>query len=128
VPEPDAADEEATTDIEGPVPEIASELDEKTVTPVKQPFCPATPPTTSRRTRANMKVTPDSSPLGLGSDSALLEIPRVRFEGKKSSAFDTWQRKKPTGRSVSMKRQGELMEKADGTAGKRSRSANHLVD
>ena len=46
--------------------------------------------------------------------------------GPKSSPFDAWQRTKPGLRSVSMKRQGEPLERDGGPSGKRSRSAQGL--
>ncbi|KAL9006344.1 MAG: hypothetical protein Q9188_000880 [Gyalolechia gomerana] len=95
--EREVAAEEAPTDIEG---EVTDEK-EKLVTPIKQSFAPATPPTTGHITRSASKkaaMNGDNSPL------------RPR---KKTSPFDGWQRTKtgPPAHRKGRKRGAEETEK-----------------
>ncbi|KAL8719472.1 MAG: hypothetical protein Q9225_003522 [Loekoesia sp. 1 TL-2023] len=116
--------EEAPTDIED---ELTGEKEEKVVTPIKQSFAPATPPTTGRATRSATKkatMNGDSSPLG--SHDLFLEQTTTSVERrprKKTSPFEGWQRTKG-GSAVQRKgrkRGAEGTEEAIETANKRSR-------
>lgn len=95
--------EEALTDIE----DQSVDKKEKIVTPVKQSFAPATPPTTGHVTRSASKkaaINGDSSPFG--SYDLLVDgttTPAERRLRKKTSPFDVWQRTKTGGPPVHQK-------------------------
>lgn len=96
--------------------------DEEVVTPVKQDFSPATPPSTGRATRSKAKKGHETSPLTRTSESEVAPDP-TPTQRKKPSPFDKWPRAKAGSRSVSgTKREAEPMEKGDAPAGKRTRS------
>lgn len=111
--EQEVAAEEAPTDIEG---EVTDEK-EKLVTPIKQSFAPATPPTTGHITRSASKkaaMNGDNSPLrshGLGIHETM--TPAERRPRKKTSPFDGWQRTKtgPPAHRKGRKRGAEETEK-----------------
>lgn len=131
------ADEEATTDIEDHGQVFDSEMtddvaadteEEPVVTPVKeQAFIPASPPASGRATRQTTAKSSAPPPPG---EPAGLEYPGLDAarRGKKRSPFDSWQRSKPGAEAArdmmgkGKKREGEVMERNDGTTSKRVRS------
>ncbi|KAL9092591.1 MAG: hypothetical protein Q9165_004395 [Trypethelium subeluteriae] len=107
--------------------------DQEVITPVKQDFSPATPPSTVRATRSSTKKDIDTSPLARAThahqqkewDEQDLESGHVQTRHKKPSPFDKWPRAKSSSRSVSgVKREAEPLEKGEGqrATGKRTRS------
>lgn len=138
-------DEEAVTDIEGPDGTIISGKDrlhpngteeKRVVTPVKQLFRPATPPSTGHATRSSTKKHAlDASPSGPPHDLPQVDVEKEaevtpsasssfsQQPSKKASPFDMWQRTKPAGgRVVSKKREAEPMVREGEETGKRTRS------
>ncbi|KAL8706046.1 MAG: hypothetical protein Q9201_000868 [Fulgogasparrea decipioides] len=116
--------EEALTNVEDGHIEKA---DEKMVTPVKQSFGPATPPTTGHATRSatrRMAAKGGSSPLG-PPDSGTM-TPAESKPRKKTSPFDDWQRTKagPAGHRKGKKRSAEHMEKDGVGAGNKKTKVN----
>ncbi|KAL8954158.1 MAG: hypothetical protein Q9222_000042 [Ikaeria aurantiellina] len=113
------AEEEALTDIEYP----RREQTEKVVTPVKETFGPATPPTTGHATRSMTRRAADSngtSPFELSElDGKTIAASSEHRPRKKSSPFDGWQRTKAgsTGHNQGTKRGAEHIEKAQNGAG-----------
>ncbi|KAK3080802.1 hypothetical protein LTS18_012962 [Coniosporium uncinatum] len=147
--EQEADEEEAVTDIDVPQPTRrqptglglhvtagegldAEAREEELVTPVKERFKPATPPSTERTTRSTNKGTAEVSAgemltqgtTGRAEDElARMRMPQMRKP--KPSPFASWQRVKPGAaqRMVSkgVKREGEVLE----SEGKRTRSGAH---
>ena len=131
----DEADEEALTDIEVPVPSPAGKrrgkVDEA-ITPVKQNFRPATPPSTERVKRGRRKDVNNLPHVASAMDldehvnpqeEELQTPPLPPTRGKKNSPFDSWQRVKPTSRLAAgkgAKREGEALDRQG--EGKRSRN------
>ncbi|KAL8716343.1 MAG: hypothetical protein Q9220_000248 [cf. Caloplaca sp. 1 TL-2023] len=110
------AEEEALTDIEDPRHADTG----KVVTPVKESFGPATPPTTGHATRSTTRRAADQN------GSSPLDAPELNGKGvdehrprKKTSPFDGWQRTKATssGHGQGTKRGVEYLEKAQGGVG-----------
>ncbi|KAL8945022.1 MAG: hypothetical protein Q9216_000006 [Gyalolechia sp. 2 TL-2023] len=105
----ETADEVAATDIE----DEATDKKVKSVTPVKQSFAPATPPTTSHNTRsASKKAATNGLRCTLGSQDAIIDetmAPADCRPRKKTSPFDGWQRTKngPPAHRKSRKRSAE---------------------
>ncbi|KAL8738269.1 MAG: hypothetical protein Q9181_000904 [Wetmoreana brouardii] len=117
-------EEEALTDVEDGHIERAGK---KLVTPVKQSFGPATPPTTCHATRSTTKRTATnvgSSPLG-PPDSGTV-TPAESRPRKKTSPFDEWQRTKagPAGHGKGKKRSAEHLEKDGVGAGNKKTKVN----
>ncbi|MDI1493040.1 MAG: hypothetical protein OHK93_004824 [Ramalina farinacea] len=111
------AEEEAPTDIE--------DHTQKLVTPVKQSFGPATPPTTGHVTRSATKAQRDLtvSPPGTNEPAS---GPPPSWKGR-SSPFSDWSRKKPGVQSSRIgKREGDLLERDDAKGPKKSKT--HATD
>ena len=108
------AEEEAPTDIE--------DHTQKLVTPVKQSFGPATPPTTGHATRSATKKQRDATVSPLRTNETASGPPPT-WKGR-GSPFDDWSRKKP-GIHVSKnrKREGDPLEKEDVKDSKKSKTA-----
>lgn len=136
----DEADEEALTDIEVPVPSPAGKRNGKAdeaITPVKQNFRPATPPSTERVKRGRKKDVNDllhaASAMDIDErvnpqEEELQTPPLPPTRRKKNSPFDSWQRVKPTSRLATgkgTKREGEALDRQG--EGKRSRNGMHAA-
>lgn len=141
----DEVDEEAVTDIEIPVPSPARKRRAKpdeAVTPIKQSFHPATPPSTERVKKGRKKDViglshaPDTMDADEPTETAavnhreevLQTAPLPSTRGKKTSPFDSWRRVKPASRLAAgkgVKREGEALDRQG--EGKRSRSGAHAV-
>ncbi|KAF2500702.1 hypothetical protein BU16DRAFT_479300 [Lophium mytilinum] len=129
------AEEEATTDIEAPVPIPSStrkgkgRANHEASTPVKLHFSPETPPSTGRvrRTRQTDVVIEEPEEhmeidAHSGEEVRTPVLPQQKGKGKKTSPFDSWQRVKSAARTVSgrgAKREGDVLE----GNGKRVRSS-----
>ncbi|KAI9704478.1 MAG: hypothetical protein M1820_005552 [Bogoriella megaspora] len=133
-------DEEAVTDIDERIIQSNASADKKgdsievekeeqeLVTPVKQNFGPATPPSTGRATRSQGKIQtgplPEAAePDEVNEDDQDPAPTSATVRRKRASPFDQWARTKPgSSRTVSgTKREGEALEKDGDGGGKRTR-------
>lgn len=135
----DEADEEALTDIEVPVPSSAGKRRGKVdevITPVKQNFRPATPPSTEHVKRGRKKDVNNLPHAASAMDldehvnpqEEELQTPPLPSTRGKNSPFDSWQRVKPTSRLAAgkgTKREGEALDRQG--EGKKSRNGMHAA-
>ena len=124
--EVELVDEEAVTDIEeqgqvgdSEMTDMAADTEEEPLTtPVKKVFTPFSPPTSGRATRGTATQCVPPEPVEY--------LPPHTKKAKKTSPFDSWQRSKagvgagPV--TKGKKREGEDIERSDGSVGKRVRS------
>lgn len=122
----DDDDEEAVTDIEEPLNDASTPIEQDdgfAITPTAPRFAPFSPPSTARATRSGKRVDDGgSSPLTAAFEEDVDAGPAQGRRGGKASPFDSWKRTKVTVASQSKKREGETIERAGGEIGKKQRS------
>ena len=123
-------DEEAPTDIEEVHDREMTDVEEQEpITPVKSTvFSPATPPTTGHATRQATKKTALDRSFPTSPAEPVEAVPYA-LKGKKVSPFDGWARTKAGtgGVGKGKKREGEALEKGEGTLGSKKVRGNSVA-